>query len=385
MPLFRSFYMGGFECSTHRLRSGRRLDVIAATEHDRWMREDYRRLQSVGMHTARSGIRWHLIEPRPHQYDFSSVIPMLQAAQDLNMQIIWDLMHYGYPDDLDPFTPAFVQRFAAMTRAFATVYRDTTDAPAFICPVNEISFQSWGGGDVGYLNPFAHQRGFELKVQLARAAVEAIEAFWDVIPTARIVHVDPVIHIAHHPERPQDYGAAEGHRMAQFQGWDMIAGRIEPQIGGDPRYLDIIGMNYYANNQWFHAYGGIIERGSPYYRPFRDIAREVHTRYGRPLFIAETGTEGDMRPSWLRYMGGEARALIQEGIPLEGLCLYPILNHPGWDDDRHCHNGMWDYPDARGERQIDPAYADELLRQQAQHPTPAAPLVNGGSAQTGQF
>ena len=41
---WRSFFMGGFECSTHRLQSGRRLDVIGATAHDRFALEDYRRL-----------------------------------------------------------------------------------------------------------------------------------------------------------------------------------------------------------------------------------------------------------------------------------------------------------------------------------------------------
>ena len=80
MPLFRSFYMGGFECSTHRLRSGRRLDVIAATHHDTHVRADYARLQAQGIYTARSGLRWHLIEPRPYQYDFASIRPMLEAA-----------------------------------------------------------------------------------------------------------------------------------------------------------------------------------------------------------------------------------------------------------------------------------------------------------------
>ena len=29
--LFRSFFLGGFECSTHRRKDGRRLDLIAAT------------------------------------------------------------------------------------------------------------------------------------------------------------------------------------------------------------------------------------------------------------------------------------------------------------------------------------------------------------------
>ena len=49
-----------------------------------------------------------------------------------------------------------------------------------------------------------------------------------------------------------------------------------------------------------------------------------------------------------------APAEAAAGAPVEGVCLYPVVNHPGWDDDRHCHNGLWDYPDARGERPADP-------------------------------
>jgi hypothetical protein len=28
------------------------------------------------------------------------------------------------------------------------------------------------------------------------------------------------------------------------------------------------------------------------------------------------------------------------GVPIQGVCLYPILDHPGWDDDRYCPNGL---------------------------------------------
>jgi hypothetical protein len=41
---------------------------------------------------------------------------------------------------------------------------------------------------------------------------------------------------------------------------------------------------------------------------------------------------------------------IGNGIPVLGICLYPICNHPGWVDDRHCHNGLYDYPDGNGHR-----------------------------------
>ena len=77
---FKSFLMGGFECSTHRIRSGRRLDMIAATRHDQFAEKDYTRLLNLGMGTARDGLRWHLIETEPYKYDLSSLEAQARAA-----------------------------------------------------------------------------------------------------------------------------------------------------------------------------------------------------------------------------------------------------------------------------------------------------------------
>ena len=105
--------MGGFECATHRLRSGRRLDVIASTGHDLRAADDYRLLQAHGMRAARDGLRWHLIEPRAGRYDCWTNLPMLRAARDSGKPVIWDLLHYGVPEGVDVFSPRFVTRFAA--------------------------------------------------------------------------------------------------------------------------------------------------------------------------------------------------------------------------------------------------------------------------------
>jgi hypothetical protein len=134
-------------------------------------------------------------------------------------------------------------------------------------------------------------------------------------------------------------------------------------LGGREEYLDVIGINYYDRNQWWN-YGKTIWRHEPAYRPFREILTEVSQRYRRPLFISETGTENAGRPEWLAYIADEVFAARLAGADLQGICLYPILNHPGWDDDRHCYNGLWDYPGPSGERQIYEPLAKELERQQ---------------------
>ena len=380
--VFQSFWIGGFECSTHRLPrrkamgpfAGQRLDLINSTRHDQFAFQDYTRLQEAGIRTVRDGVRWHLIDKSPGRYDFSSLIPMLQAARETKTQVIWDFLHYGWPDGLNIWGSAFVDRFARFARATASVILEETGGPIFVTPVNEISFVAWGGGDAGFLNPFGRRRGPDLKAQLVRAAIAATEAVREVDPGSRICHAEPIIHIAADPDHPEEAPAAEAYRQSQFQAWDMIAGRMCPELGGRPEYLDVVGVNYYANNQWIHQdphtppsrrrKDVLLPPGHPLHRPVREMLREVYERYRRPVFIAETGIEGEARPTWLRYVGQEARGAEAAGVPIEGLCLYPIIDYPGWGDDRHCYTGLWGYADDEGRREIYQPLADELAHQQ---------------------
>ncbi|HSK76234.1 MAG TPA: beta-glucosidase [Thermoanaerobaculia bacterium] len=359
----KSFWIAGFECSCHCRKDGRRIDLLAATGHDRLAAADYACARSLGMETVRDGIRWHLIERSPGRYDFSSLLPKIRAARRTGVQVIWDLCHYGWPEGLDVFRPEFVDRFADFARAVARLIAGETDEPPFYTPVNEISFWSWAGGDMALFNPCTTGRGFELKTQLVRASLAAIDAVRSVDPRARILHADPAVHIVPDPERPEEREEAEGYQEAQFQAWDMIAGRLWPQLGGDERYLDVVGVNYYPYNQWVYK-GPSLSRDDPRYRPFRDILADAWERYGRPILIAETGAEEDLRAPWLRYVSEEARAARRAGVPVHGICLYPILDYPGWDDDRHCRTGLWGFPDAAGGREVCLPLAQELARQQ---------------------
>jgi hypothetical protein len=51
-------------------------------------------------------------------------------------------------------------------------------------------------------------------------------------------------------------------------------------------------------------------------------------------------------------------------VPVEGICLYPVLDYSGFDDDRHCDVGLLGHADAAGRRPIHVAFAAELKRQQ---------------------
>lgn len=362
-PLLRSYFLGGFECSTHRNASGRRLDLVAATRHDRWVRQDYERVRGVGISSVREGLRWHLIEREPRRFDFSTARPMVAAARELGVQVIWDLCHYGWPDHLDVWSPAFPERLGELARAFALWLRSEGSPVELFTPVNEISFLSWSSGEVGAFFPYARDRGDELKGQLVRAAIRAIEGVWEVTPSARVVHAEPVINVVAPPRLTHERAEAERYRLVQFAALEMLAGRLRPELGGQERYVDVVGLNYYHDNQWYLGSGRKIRPGHRDYRPLRDMILEWWQRFRRPLLIAETGIENAARPRWLRFVCREADAARALGAPIEGICLYPIVNHPGWTNDRHCHNGLWDYADAKGRRRTYEPLAREIRRQ----------------------
>ena len=381
--LFRSVLQGGWESSSHRLRNGRRLDLIAGTSHEMTAAADYAQLAGLGLRTQRDALRWHRIEQSPGVYDFASWRPMLTAAARADVQVIWDLLHYGWPDDIDIWTPAFPERFAAFARAAALLHREETDAVPFWCPINEISFFAWAGGDAAYLNPFARGRGFELKVQLARASLAAMRSLRAVDPRARFVHCEPLIAIHHCPTTGRPRFEAEGWHDAQHQSADLIAGRLWPQIGGEPAFLDIVGANYYPTNQWIHA-GPPIGFDHSLYRPLSDLLFELYARTGRPILISETGTEGSARAGWFTMVASEVRRARARGVPVEGVCLYPVANHLGWDDDRLCENGLLGHRPIAGTRQVyaplmEAIRADPLFATQINSTGPAA-LAAVGSA-----
>jgi len=319
--------------------------------------QDYKRLSDLGIRTIREGLRWPRIENSAGRRDFTEVLPFIKQAEWHGMEIIWDLLHFGWPDHLDPFAEDWAGHVEAFATDFARFLKLHQVSDVWIAPVNEISFLSWAGGDAGWLNPFIQSRGAELKAQLVSGGIAAARAIRREIPLAKFVWPDPVIHIT------GDNPEAEQYRVSMFEAWDMLAGLQRPELGGNLNLIDVVGVNFYERNQWLN-HGRTIHRGDPEYRPFREILAEVYRRYGKPILVSETGIENVARAEWFAYICDEVDAATHAGIPVEGICWYPILNHPGWDDGRHCHNGLWDYADASGEREIYTPLAREIRKRQ---------------------
>jgi len=371
--LFRSFWIGGYECSTHRNHADQRLDMIAGVQHDVQAESDYALLPTMNIRTARDGLRWHLIEREAGRYDWSSFLPMLEAAGRQGIQVIWDLCHYGWPDFLDLLSPEFPDRFARFAEAAARVIRSHSDETPFYTPVNEISFFAWAASRA-LMFPHAEGKDSEIKRQLVRAAISAIQAIRCVDPRARFIFPEPTIHVVPQPDAPETAERARRYSESQFEAWDMIAGYQAPELGGKPEYLDILGANFYGTNEWNVIDGRRIAwyqvPRDPRWRPLNLLLKDIWERYRRPLFLAETSDVGEGRAPWIKEIGSEIVQARQNGVPISGVCLYPVIDRYDWANIEHWHNsGLWDYTHMESgvlHRVLNCRYAESLRAVQAE-------------------
>jgi beta-glucosidase/6-phospho-beta-glucosidase/beta-galactosidase len=358
---FRSFWQAGFESATQINRNAKRLDLVQMTQHDRWAALDYDRLARERILTAREGARWHVIEPQPGEFEFESVDRLLEAARSSGTELIWDLLHFGWPSWLDIFSSEWLDAFEQFVIRFLWCLQ-SWPGTLFVIPVNEISFLSWAAGEVGCIHPFCSGRGYELKQQLVRAFRRAAHIIRTLRPGSVILAADPIIHVVGASTEPAAAEEAARKTHAMFQGWDMLSGQLCPELGGGEDGFDVVGVNFYPQNQWIDG-GRTLSRDEPGYRGLRAFLHELYDRYQRPLTISETGAQDEDRAAWLEYVAAEVTAAIRIGVPVLGICWYPILDHPGWDDDRYCRHGLWGYPTEAGERVIYYPLADALRRQ----------------------
>jgi hypothetical protein len=99
-------------------------------------------------------VRWHLVEAgAPGRYDWSSFLPMLRAAEAAGTQVAWDLCHYGWPDGPGRVLGRLRGPPRPLRRRLRPPAPRGDRPPPVACPVNEISFLAWAGGDMARMNP----------------------------------------------------------------------------------------------------------------------------------------------------------------------------------------------------------------------------------------
>ncbi len=366
--------MGGFECTDQLNSSGDRVDFLNITHHLSRLDHDYQQLAAFGIKTVREGIRWSFVEKQPYEYDFSVVKTMLTAGKAHHIQQLWDICHFGFPADLHPLHPHFTKRFVALCCAFVKFYRcECPGQQLIVTPINEVSFISWLGGEVGGTAPFCTGNGWNVKYALMRAYIQAIRAMKALDPTVLILTTEPIVNIVPPLMADEnDIKLAAVHHEEQFQALDILCGRICPELGGSPDLADILGFNYYYNNQWVLGFNDFLpwlnEEEDERWRPLSALLKDAYLRYGKPMALTETSHPGEDRPLWINFIAEHCKHLLTDAVPLWGVCIYPIIDRPDWDNLTQWHrSGLWDEAfnfNQTSERVLNTAYAEALLHAQ---------------------
>lgn len=339
-------FVGGFE-STYQPRFD--VDVAESSGHIRRRRADLDLLRSCGVTQMRYPVRWHRIESRPGAYDWEATDEVLGYARDLGLSLIVDLVHHtSYPRWLKRgFADRhFPDAYLRYVEAFAVRY-PWVDAYTLL---NEPFTTLLLCGQEGVWPPYLH--GLKGFLTLARnvlpAVAEASRRCRDLLPRARHVWVDVCErHRAATPAAEPHADLANDRRfflLDAFLGRPVAADRpfaaAVAAAGGralldvEPGSVDVLGLDYYAHNQWLWLDGeGRGQRPTPRPDPLSALIEEYASRYGLPCMLTETNIRGyaSDRASWLKYTLEQCELARSAGVPVEGYCWFPFVDSCDWD------------------------------------------------------
>ena len=267
----------------------------------------------------------------------------------------------------------FARRFSALCRSFVKFFRSVSDEKLIVTPINEASFLSWLGGEARGTSPYCIQLGWEVKYALMKAYIEGVAAMKEIDPAILILATEPLINIVPPTgATEEEIAAAAIDHEHQYQAMDILTGAMCPELGGRPGYMDIAGFNYYYNNQWELGYRAYLPwvniPEDPRWLPLSTILLNAYSRYRCPFIIAETSHPGEHRANWIESVSGECAAVLETGVPFWGVCIYPIIDRPDWDNIAAWHHaGLWDEDSPDGstfKRVLNTEYAQALMRAQ---------------------
>ena len=359
--------IGAFE-STYMPRHD--VDVTETTRHDVRWREDLRLLGECGVRRLRYPVRWHRVERTRGVLDWSSTDEVLGHLLGEGFAPILDLCHHtSYPRWIESFADrAFGPAYLRFVAAFAERYPEVGEYTLFNEPFTTFLLC----GQEGVWPPY--HRGLRGMLDLARnvlpAVAEASRVLREVRPGARHVHFEACErHTA--AGRPGEAMAAWANDR-RFFFTDLFLGRVgtggdrpfvadvlrsggEDLLGMSPGHVDVLGLDYYAHNQW-HWSGP--HRGTPVSPApvaLADVIVEYAGRYGLPCVLGETNIRGfaSDRATWFKYTLEQCERAREAGVVLDGFCWFPFIDSCDWDSLlAHCKGNVdpvgvyWLDPDA---------------------------------------
>jgi beta-glucosidase len=360
-------WMTGFECSAFPQIGA---DELEETQHYRWWASDLVRVREVGITMIRYGIPWHVVNPRPHQYDWRWTDQALDLMQTLGITPIVDLFHYGTPAWVEGgiMNPIFGEMQGWYAKAFAERYPHIT----YYTPTNEPYICATFGAEWAIWYPFL--RGQRNAV---RAIKNVTEGVCRAMTEVRKVRPDALMMIA---DTCEYYHSVDGafQEEAAFRSerrflvhdlYQGLVGRDHPMwnyliengiedwelewFHEHPVRLDILGLDYYRHSEHqlrLGSHGERVDETAQQQLGWAKLSRDYSDRYnGIPVFLAETNVGGPVeeRVEWFEHLIAQTRLARADGTPVAGLTYYGAIDHVDWDSALRVRNlninpcGMW--------------------------------------------
>jgi beta-glucosidase len=239
--------------------------------------------------------------------------------------------------------PRFRTAYLRYTEEFASRYPWVEEYTLFNEPFSTLFLT----GHEGIWPPY--QKGLDNFVaqilNVLPAVAEASRTYEDLLPDAKHVWVDTCEHHTGAGAGGSAYAAMANER--RFLVLDCFLGRYDGRgydpfgpmaellrgAGGEklhdmePGRIDVLGLDYYAHCQWhFDDQGG--SPNTPYPLPLAQQIYLYWDRYRLPCLLTETNVRGRTsdRATWFKYVLEQCERARQMGVPLQGLCWFPVID-----------------------------------------------------------
>jgi beta-glucosidase/6-phospho-beta-glucosidase/beta-galactosidase len=344
-------WMTGFECSTFPQVG---MDELVLTQHDRFWGSDIVRAAESGCRLLRYGIRWHVLNPRPHVWDWSSLDGPMELIRHLGLEPIADLFHFGVPEWLGTgvLTSIFPDFQAELCREFARRYPWVR----WYTPTNEPYIMAQFGGEIGVWYPYEH--GPEMFVRALRNVARGLCEGWSEIrterPDARMMVPDTCEYWHALDEGTAPIAAERNER--RFLMHELYGGRVGQEhpfrdfllrhgmeqadlwwFEEHPAPLDVVGLDHYPHSEHqlrLGSRGELVDETCEIDRQRGpgELAGQYFERLGRPVLFAETGAPGDddRKKWWLDRIVGQVRQARASGVPVIGLTWWGLIDQVDW-------------------------------------------------------
>lgn len=349
IPAF--MFATGIENSYPTIDHGKtRVDEMEKCDHyDRW-RDDFDRVQELGIWFLRYGPPIHRTWLGPQRYDWSFADETFNDLFRRDIVPITDLCHFGVPDWIGNFqNPDFPRLFATyagdFARRFPWVQLYTPVNEMFICALFSASYGWWNEqerSDRAFVTALKH---------LVKANVLAMQAILDVRPDAMFIQSESSEYF--HADNPNAIKPAEILNARRFLSLDLNYGRrVDSEmyeylldngmtrdeyhffLQSNLKHHCIMGNDYYVTNEHRVWEDGRTQASGEVFG-YDEITWQYYDRFRLPVMHTETnlaqGANGDEAVYWLWKEWANVLRLRNDGVPILGFTWYSLTDQVDWD------------------------------------------------------